>query len=260
MKKHLIALLAAAAAFVSFADGVVVTNELLLIDQNGNPSVPGVLGTASEMARLQAEMRIAAAEAANAEAVYAQTTNLLEDVAKQLVNRNAVVYRKYFMDAFTAALIIGDDDKCVITGWEKLPDAQQDDPARVKYYCHYACTADILALKGIFKTNSDLTVDRKEWEYLDESYVTDLITDPARSSYTDKDGNLYEHCYRATVSIPAEAAHFLVINIKNQSADTDGATVLIYGGAAGGINAVIPSGSLGYTITGGYVTGVTEAN
>lgn len=259
MKKTL-ALLAALAAFASFADGVAVTNELLTIDQNGNPSVPGVLGTASEMAWLQAEMRIAAAEAANAEAVYAQTTNLLEDVAKQLVNRNAVVYRRYFMDAFTAALIIGDDDKCVITGWTECPAAMQDDPDRKKYYCHYACTADILALKGIFKTNSDLTVSRKEWEYLDEGYVTDVITDPTRSSYTDKDGNLYEHCYRATVSIPADVAHFLVINIPNQSADTDGATVLIYGGAAGGINAVIPAGDLGYVITGGYCTGVTEAN
>lgn len=258
--KHILAFLAVIAALVSFADSVATTNELLTVDQNGNPSVPGVLGTASEMARLQAEMRIAAAEAAAAEKVYSDTTNLLSDVAKQLVNRNAVVYRKYFMDAFTAAIIIGDDDKCTITGWDECPAAMQDEPGRKKFYCHYACTADILALKGIFKTNSDLTVSRKEWEYLDESYVTDIITDPDRSRYTDKDGNVYDNCYRATVSIPDEIGHFLIINIPNQQADSDGSTVLLYGGVTGGINAVIPDGNLGYEVVGGLVVGVTEAN
>lgn len=258
MKRILIPILSVALS--AFADPVAVTNELLTVDQNGNPSVPGVLGTASELARLQAQTEIAAAAARAAENVYKDTTNLLHDVAAQLVNRNAVVYRRYFMDAFTAAIIIGDDDKCVIYGWTKLPDAQQTDVGRVKFHCHYGCTADILSMKGIFKTNSDVTTSRKEWGYLSEDYVTDIITDPDKSSYTDKDGNQYDHCYRATVSIPEEIAHFLIISIPSRQADSDGATVMLYGGATGGINAVIPDGTIGYEVVGGLVVGVTEAN
>lgn len=257
MKTLATALIAAIAASASFADPVSVTNEILTVNQNGEISKPGILGTVSDVARLQAETRIAAAKAEEADKVYADTTNLLHDVAQQLVNRNAVVYRRYFMDAFTAAVIIGDDDRCAIYGWEKAPASAQDEPGRVKWYCHYGCTADILSMKGIFKTNSDLTVSRKEWEYLDEGYVSDIQTEPG--PYTDPvSHDVYDNCYRATVSIPDGISQFLIISIPNQQADTDGATVLVYGGQKDGITTVIHDGNLAYEVTGGYVTGVHE--
>jgi len=259
MKKMLL-FAAIAASLVAVAVPVSVTNEVLTVDQNGIPSVPGVLGTVSDLARLQAATEIAAAQAASAESVYAATTQLLSQVAKEFIDRNVVVYRKYYMDAFTATIIIGDDDKCAIYGWQTLPSAQQDQPGRVKYKCSYACTADILSITGIFKSNSNVTSNRADWAYLDSQYVTDVTTDPSRSTFTDKDGNVYNYCYQATVSIPSEIAHFVVINIPNQSADSDGSTVVIYGGVKDGINTTIVDGTMAYDIVGGLVVGAREAN
>ena len=257
--KTLIASLALAVSS-AFA-GVPVTNELLTVNEKNEVSVPGVLGTVSDVARLQAATEIAAAQAATAAQVYEDTTNLLNDVARQLVNRNAVVYRKYFLDAFTAALIIDPSkDKDDIYGFTVAPSSEQTVPGSQVCYCYYGCTADILNLRGIFKSNSDLTVSREEWLYLDASMVLDVSVDPDKDPYVDEDGNRFEHCYRAKLAIPNGIMGFMIINIEGQAADSDGATLLLYGGVKDGVTGTIHDGQLAYELVGGLCVGVIPGN
>ena len=261
--KNLLAIAALAAASAACAQSIVVpvtvTNEILTVNQDGKVSKEGFLGTVTDLAQLQAATEIAAAKAETADKVYADTTNLLHDVAQQLVNRNAVVFRRYFMDAFTAAIVIGPDDKCIITGFEKSPDSEQTETGRVKYVVRYGCTADVISLRNIFRINSDL--NRQEWTELGDAYVGQVESEPG--TYTDpRSQDVYNHLYKVTLSLPQEVAQFVVLNVPYQYADTDGATVLIRGGVKDGLTTTIHDGNLAYGVTGGFVTSVhqTEPN
>lgn len=239
------------------AAGVSVTNELLTVDQNNNPSVPGVLGTISDLARLEARTEINEASARAAEQTYDQATNLLDSVAKQLGSSRPVVYRRFFLDSFTAVVVLDPAvDKVVIYGWDKLPDSEQNQPGRQKWYCYFGCTADISTLTPQIKTTNDLSVPKSSWAFLADQYVTGFT--PMSGSYTDRDGNTMNNLYRLTVSIPEEQARFVIVYIDADSGEGTGATMLAVGGINGCTSTNVISGSLRFEITGGLWTGVTN--
>lgn len=238
---------------------VVVTNELLTVDQNNVPSVTNVLGTVSDLARLQAQTELNAAAASVAEDTYDQATNLLDTVASEIAAERTVVYRKYFLDSFTAAVVVDPAvDKVGIYGWEKLPNEQQTEDGRAKWYMYYGCTVDIGSITPVVKSASDLSSGLSGFVPLDSQYVTDLT--PMSGTWTDAQGNTYEHLYRITVSIPEEKSHFCIIYISGDVSEGSGDTLTVVGGFTGGVTTNFVSGNLTIQITGGLCTGVTDAN
>lgn len=242
-----------------FGGSVSVTNELLTVDQNNNPSVPGVLGTVSDLARLEAQTELNAAAAVVAENTYQQATNLLDEVAAEIAAERTVVYRKYFLDSFTAAVIVDPSvDKVGIYGWEKLPDAEQTTAGRVKWYMYFGCTTDISSITPQVKSASNLASGTAGFQFLDSQYVTDYL--PMSGTWTDRDGNVYGHLYRITVSIPSEQAHFCILYVSGDAPGGSGDTLTAVGGFTGGITTNAVSGNLTFRISGGLCTGVTDSN
>ncbi len=256
-------IVAALLPLACLAESVTVTNEVLTVDQDDNPSVLGVLGTASDVAKLQAQTELNAASAKAAEDTYEQTTNLLADVAAELTAGRTVVYRRYFLDSFTAAVLLDPTvDKVAIYGWEKLPDSGQTVSGRVLWYLYFGCTQDISALTPQVKTVSTLDTKDSEgnlpWAFLDEAYVTGYT--PMTGTWTDTDGNTYSNLYRLTVSVPDDDKGFFVVYVNGNATDTTGDTLTIVGGVKGGVTQDVTAGSLTFHVTGGLVTGVENAN
>jgi len=255
MKRILIvSCLSVGLAAALFGTPVAVTNELLTVDQNNVPSVTNVLGTVSDLAKLQAQTEINAAAAVVAEGVYDQATNLLDEVAKEITAEKVTVYRRYFLDSFTAVVVIDPAvDKVSIYDWVRLPDAEQTESGRVKWYMYFGCTTDMSTIMPQVKVANTLSGGTAGFTFLDAQYVTGYV--PITGTYSDGDGNTFSHLYRVTVSIPQESSHFCILYVDCSAAGGSGDTLTAVGGFTGGITGVYTNGNLETTYTGGLVTG-----
>ena len=237
---------------------VYVSEEVLTIDQNNQPSVAGVLGTVSDVAALQADIEINAEKERVYAEVYDQTTNLLDAVAAELTQERVTVYRKYFLDSFTVAVLLDPDvDKCAIYNWERLPDASQTVSGRVLYYLYFGCTQDISAITPQIKYQNSLDNGVSSFSFLDAQYVTGYT--PMSGTWTDSDGNSYSYLYRITVSLPSTDSNFCLVHLNGDASDNTGDTLTVINGITGGVTTNVVSGNLTLHITGGICTGVTDA-
>lgn len=263
MKKAILAaVIAALAAAATYADPVTNQLKVLTVREDGTipPQFTNTLGTVSDMARLQAATLIAAEKASQAENIYAQTTGELTRVATQLVNNQAIIYRRYFIDSFSSAMIIDDTrDKVWLYDWKEAPAERQTVSGHKGWDCYYAFKGecDIQALKGIFKYNHTLAggTPREDWEYLDESLVSDPVS---LGEKVDPDGVRFNYSYRTTVYLPNNESGFLIISIAPQDADADGSTIVMYGGDRNGLNGVKRIGNLDIEYVGGRAVSITE--
>lgn len=231
MKSMITAFAALALSFSAAAAEHSVTQTLLTVREDGLPAAfTNLFGSVSDMARLQAQLDIAAAQARQAESIYAQTLKDLDDVCEMAVANRAIAYRRYFIDSWEAAMLIDDTrDKAVIVKFETA------DPSRARagsdsfdVYYAFKGTTDIRTLKSIFKTSEELGTPTADWDYLADTDVDDPVS--LGHPYTNDIGTVFNYTYRTTVHFPADERGFLVVSIQPQAADSDGSVMVINGG------------------------------
>ena len=255
--KKLLAIILTGLTVSAFADTERV--QVLIVDENGNLNISNVVATISDLARAEGNLAIANATAQAASNAYDEASTLLDQVAAQITDSEVIVYRKFFMDSFSAAVIIDPlRDKINICGFEES--ATQDLTGYKKYDVRICCTADIPLGSNVmhFRHSNSLTNSVTEWTELASAYVTGLTLDSG--GYTDQDGNTYNFTYSCTVALPLQVAHFLIITLDPAYGAGDGSALTIVGGVDGGITTNVVTGNLTWRIDGGLVTGVTDSN
>lgn len=237
------------------ATGIAHTNDLEYITIREDGSLPprqtNVLGTVTQLAKLQAQMEISAQKADQSERIYSQTTGNLAIATAQLSQIQSVGYADYYLVSFDSAMVIDSNrDKVCLYRWQQAPSERKME-GRESFDCYYAFkgTCDIQQLKQIFKVGIVGDTSPSEWDYLADEYVDDPVS---LGEYTDKDGMKYNYSYRATVHLPSELGRcMLVIHIRDQAADTDGSVVLMHGGDSGGLTGVFTFGDTTVEYVGG---------
>lgn len=253
--KKLFSIIASAVALSAAAN----TNDLEFLTVREDGTFPtqfsNTVGTVTHLARLQAEMDIAAEKARQAERIYSSTTGLLAQATKQLSQIQSVGYADYYLVSFESAMIIdGNRDKVAIYKFDYAPQERKME-GRESFDCYYAFKGecDIQQLKQIFKIGIVGETPTDDWSYLADEYVDNPVP---QGPWTDKDGVVYNYSYRTTVHLPNDLGRcMLLIHIRDQAADTDGSVVLIHGGDAGGMTGTKTLGDTRIQLIGGRIFG-----
>lgn len=258
MKKVLlsfvIAALCASPMFAQEAESTVtVSNRVLMVDEEGNINVPGVLATTAQLTTNETMLVLAQASADAAEKAAYEGTNIVQGVVSSIMANQLVVYRKGFNDSFGTITVFSPNDSVIITGIE-MPNVISDG-GLLAVDITYAATLDVGSVAPGFLYSSTLVAKEDMAELASsnidppEQIVADIIT---------SEGKTYSYSYKVRIWVPQEDSGFFVLYMDSDEPDGDGTAVSLVGGIKGGYSGTVRWGTNDLTFEGGFLMTVTE--
>lgn len=251
MKRPTLFLLCAAATAAVAAPNV--TNTVMMVDQRGNLNVEGV-ATVADVAANAVKVQIADQAAKTARETALQVNSEINGVVENIMSNNVVIYRRGFADAFSALVVITDNDKLIIAEARWI----ERTAARILVEVDYVCTADVAALKPLVFHHNTLSGGASDLLQLPEANVTAPVY---HATPREVGGETFAGYYTITATIPNPAGltnYFLWIAIDGDTPAGDGATLDLPNGVTGGVTGDYSWGSHILTFTGGVLTGVRD--
>lgn len=248
-----IAIIMAALSFAASAE-TTVTNEYLTVDQDGRLSHANIVATVADIASSAAKAELAATAAQAAAQSAAAATNALNEVARELADRELVIFRQGYVSAFDSTVFLSANCQCVITS--VTPGAAlSEDGSLVCTEIVYGLTENGAGIAPVIKYSDSLAKPKKDWG------AAPAIDGPfaVSGAYTARDGTVFGYLYRVRVWTSVGDTGFFVVQINPGDALGNGYTFDITGGIKDGLTETITIDGLTLTITGGLITGVTEA-
>lgn len=260
MKKAIFALAALASifSFCLLADLPPAQRELM-VDDAGNLNSTNAVATQADLAAVAASNQIAVAEQNAAREGYNQAVDLLSAVATNIAAGTPIVFYSVELSSFDAAVVFDESTaKVKIIGFDKTTTTSTiQGVACQKWIMRFAFTDDLQSVQPLVSYNQVINgTPRAEWEFL----ASDFVGAPTSESgtYTDGDGNSYTHLYSMDVWLPTENSGFAYIDIPNDAAVADGATLDLPNGVKDGATTTVTWGGKTLTFKGGLLVGVTE--
>lgn len=259
------------------AAGIAVTNQFLMVDQDGNLNASGV-ATVEDIATNAVAVQIAYAKANAAENAAESVTNALDAVVQNIMDNNVIVYRSGYTDSFAALVVFTDSDTCIICDFKKV----KADASSIVVRIRFCSSASLGAMKPKVMTRNTLNGlqnGRNDFEQLADanvesagSYSASTIAALAAAGlptgnayYTAEEtvmgdvtySGYYEIC--ATVPNPVSTtSYFYWIKLIADTPSGDGATLNINNGVTGGVSGNFPFGSKTLQFGGGILTNVVD--
>lgn len=230
-----------------------VTNTVMMVDQRGNLNVEGV-ATVADVASNAVNVAIANQAARTARETALQVNSEINGVVENIMSNNVVIYRRGFADAFSALVVITDNDKLIIAEARWI----ERTAARIVVEVDYVCTADVAALKPLVFHHNTLSGGASDFLQLPDANIT---TPVYHATPREVGGETFAGYYTITATIPNPAGltnYFLWIAIDGDTPAGDGATLDLPNGVTGGATGDYSWGGHILTFTGGVLTGVRD--
>lgn len=258
MKRFFLAFAVSALAFsTAFADdeqvGNTVSNRVIMVDENGNINVPGVLATTAQLTTNETMLVLAQAAAEAAAQAANEGTNIVQGVVSEIMASQLIVYRRGFNDSFGTITVFSPNDDVVITGIT-LPDIISDG-GLLAVDITYAATLDVQSVAPGFLYSSTL-VQKSDMAEMSSSNI-----DPPEqiaSEVITQNGKTYSYSYKVRIWVPQEDTGFFVLYMDADEPDGDGSAVNLVGGVKGGITGTRRWGTNSMTWEGGFLVGVEQ--
>lgn len=262
---------------VLLAAAVAVTNQFLMVDQDGNLNASGV-ATVSDIATNAVAVQVAYAKATAAEEAAGSVTNALDAVVQNIMNDNVVVYRYGYTDSFSALVVFTDSDTCVICDFAKVKATSSEIVVRIRFCSSVALRA--VKPKVMARNSLDgLQNGREDFSQVPDanvesagSYSQATVASlsaaglPTGGSYytaepTVMGGTTYSGFYEICVTVPnpvSTTSYFYWIKLVADTPSGDGATLDVHNGITGGVSGNYQFGTHVLHFGGGILTNVTS--
>lgn len=257
-----IARLSALLAMSFFASNLVaepVRQKLLTVGDGGELNSTNAVATQADLAAIAASNQIAAAEQEAAREGFNQAVSLLSAVATNIAAGTPTVFFGVEISTFDAAVAFDEaKDKVKIVAFEDQNTSSVIGGVLCeKWRMRFAFTADLQTVKPQIGYAQVIDgVPRADWEYLADELVDSPVSESG--TYTDGDGNTYDHIYHIDHWLPKENSGFSYVRVPNDAAVADGATIDLPNGVQGGATTVVTWGGKTLTFKGGLLVGVSE--
>ena len=255
-------IISAAATFIlaafSLADDP-PRQRLLTVKDGGEISSTNAVATQADLARIAASNQIAVAEQNAAREGFNQAVELLGAVATNMAAGTPTVFYSVELSTFDAAVAFDESkDKVMIIAYQALNETSTVGGVLCsRWRVRFAFTADLQTVKPQVGYAQVLNgVPRADWEYLADEMVDSPVLDTG--TYTDEDGNPYDHLYHVDFWMPQEGSGFNYIRVPNDAAIADGAMIDLPNGVQGGATTTVVWGGKTLTFKGGLLVGVSE--
>ena len=231
----------------------------LMVDDAGNLNSTNAVATQADLAAVAASNQIAVAEQNAAREGYNQAVDLLSAVATNIAAGTPIVFYSVELSSFDAAVVFDEATaKVKIIGFDKTTTTSTiQGVACTKWIMRFAFTDDLQGVQPLVSYNQVLNgTPKAEWEFLASDFVG--VPTAESGTYVDGDNNEYKHLYSMDVWMPTENSGFSYIDIPNDAAVADGATLDLPNGVKDGASTTVTWGGKTLTFKGGLLVGVSE--
>lgn len=253
------AVLASLALVAASAMSEVSQKRLLTVNDAGELNSTNAVATQAQLAAVSASNQIARAEQQMAAEGFNQAVDLLGAVATNVAAGTPIVFYSVELSSFDAAVVFDEATaKVKIIGWEGMDESSTVQGVAVhKWRMRFAFTDDLQSVKPLLGYAQVINgTARSEWDFLADDFVSAPVAESG--TYTDGDGNEYNHIYHVDVWMPDENSGFSYIRIPNDAAVSDGATLELPNGVRGGASTTVSWGGKTLRFVGGLLVGVSE--
>lgn len=232
----------------------VITNKVLMVDQEGNVNEPAALASTADMAAVKAATITAAEKARAAEVAAHHGTNLISDVVADIGRNELVIYRYGFTDGISAAFVLDADAKLMPTGFKPLNEYNADGlkAFNISYALKNSTEFEgqpIIRWRGALDDGTD-------FEPIEQANIEPVTKLPA--AYTNSEGVVYQHHYKTKFWDNADTKGFYLVTILGDDAAGDGAAIELPNGVKGGYTGSLLWGGHKLDVVGGVIVGVSD--
>lgn len=258
MRKALSTLLAASAAIAAMAE-LPPRQLVLMVNDKGELNSTNAVATQADLAAVAASNQLVAAEQNAVRAGYDQAIDLLSAVATNMAAGTPIAFYTVELSSFDGAVAF--DEATAKVKVCAFTDQNETDTingvACRKWRIRFAFTENlqnVIPLVGYAQVLDGTA--RDNWEYLAEDFVSTPVEESG--TYTDSDGNEYDHLYYVDVWMPSENSGFSFIRVPNDAAVADGAVIDLPNGVKGGVSTEVIWGTKTLTFKGGLLVYVGD--
>ena len=226
----------------------VLTNTVLMVDQNGSLNVEGVASVAN-VASNAAKVAIAEEKALIARQTASSASNSIDTVVQNLMQNNEIIYRSGFSDSFAPLGVFTDSDVLAVV------DARWTERSAARLVCEidYVCTINLGAMKPTVMHRETIGGPRTDFAALADANVTAPVYHAEQREFS---GQTFAGYYSVTATIPNPAStttYFLWIKCEADAPSGDGATLDLPNGVTGGRSVTVELGNRTLTWVGGVL-------
>lgn len=231
------------------AEGVTVTNKVVMVDEEGRNNAPEVLADLARQATNEVKVVVAAAAAEAAQKAADEASGIVGDVVASITKNEVRVFRKGYMSSFAPLIVFTDDDTLEICEFTI-------DKARSVAVIGYVSTVNWGALKPQIRAADSLTSPKADWAVKADGDVSAVtLHDEQRT----QGGVTYSLWYSVEVKLTDSNQHFYAIEMNPDAPSGDGLTLDVKNGFTGGFTGEIADGGKVKTFRGGLLMSVRDA-
>lgn len=218
------------------ASASIVSNKVVMIDQDGNINAPEVIASVADMATNKVEIAIAKASAQAAEIAARQGTNIVAETVQKIVENEFVVYRYGNTDSLGVLVTLPENTKVKVSKF--TPNVATDGNGNVQHEIVYATTEDASLVAPAIK-HANVLKNGTEFTILDTTVEFSQVD----GAWEDLDGNVFNYQYSAKFWMPASTEGYYIVYLDADAADGNGMTFNVTGGITGGATESVKVGS-----------------